>query len=519
MRHASLALAGADAAQTPAGEHSLEGVGKRLTVGAIWTAGGRVVSNLLGLVSTLTVARLLTPADFGLVAIATVIFAIVQGVTELSLSSALIQHKNPQQGHYDSAFTLSICRSLAIAAVLAAAAFPLAAAYHDARLVGICLMLGVTAFVSGLINPKLVVYRRRLSFHQEIYTDLINKLVGLVVAIAIAVMFHSYWALVIGALASQLALVVMSYFLIPYTPRFSFTHWRGLFSFSGWLALSSGLNALNYRADQLALGAMLGSGPLGQYTVGDNLASLPVRESTAPISNVLFPAFARLQDDPARVGESFLRSQRLLVAMALPIGVGFALVAGPFIDLVLGPQWTSAALVAQVLGAVFAAQAFSMPVTPLAMGLGRTRLLFVRDTVNIVVRYPLIFVGLVSGGLLGLLLARCVSGTVGIAIDMYLARRLAGVSVTKQIRSSARPVAATLVMAAAVWAVSLHSADYPGILRLALMIPAGGLSYLVTTLILWWANGRPAGPEQQAVSLLRFVGRRASGRRRGVSLL
>jgi O-antigen/teichoic acid export membrane protein len=495
----------------PLGENNVEVVGKRLTAGAVWTAGGRVVSNLLGLVSTLTVARLLTPADFGLVAIATVIFAIVQAVTELSLSSALIQHKDPQQGHYDTAFTLSICRSLAIAAVLAVAAFPLAAAYHEGRLVGICLMLGVTAFVSGLINPKLVVYRRRLSFHQEIYTDLINKFVGLVVAIAIAVTFHSYWALILGSLASQLALVAMSYVLIPYAPRFSVTHWRNLFSFSSWLALSSGLNALNYRADQLALGAMLGNGQLGQYTVGDNLASLPVRESTAPISNVLFPAFSRLQDDPARLREAFLRSQRMLVALALPIGVGFALVAGPFVSLVLGTQWTSAALVAQVLGAIFAVHAFSMPVTPLALGLGRTRLLFVRDIIFIAVRYPLIFLGLFFGGLLGLLLARCVSGTIGIAMDLYLARRLAGVGMWKQIASNGRPVAATIAMAAVVSVVGALSGGCPEIMRLALMIPAGGISYFGATLALWGASGKPAGPELTALAMLQLMRRRAVG--------
>jgi O-antigen/teichoic acid export membrane protein len=491
----------------------MEGVGKRLTVGAMWTAGGRVVSNLLGLVSQLTVARLLTPEDFGLVALASVIFFIVQAVTELSLSSALIQHKDPQREHYDTAFTLSIFRSLAIALALVVAAFPLAAVYNDGRLIGICFMLGVTAFVSGLINPKFVVFRRELSFHQEIYTDLINKVVGLVVAVVIAVMFKSYWALVLGSLASQLAQVVMSYILIHYTPRFSIKHWRNLFSFSSWLALSSGLNALNYRADQLALGAMLGPAPLGQYSMGDNLASLPVRESTAPISNVLFPAFSRLQDDPARLREAFLRSQRLLVAMALPIGVGFALVAGPFINLVLGPQWTAAALVAQILGAVFAAQAFSMPVTPLAMGLGRTRLLFVRDVVNIVVRYPLIFVGLFTGGLLGLLLARCVSGTVAILIDMYLARRLADVGMVKQFVSSARPIAATLVMAASVWAVGRLSAGAPEILQLLLMIPAGGISYFGTTLALWWANGKPAGTEREAMNALLFVRRKAFGPR------
>jgi O-antigen/teichoic acid export membrane protein len=169
--------------------------------------------------------------------------------------------------------------------------------------------------------------------------------------------------------------------------------------------------------------------------------------------------------------------------------------------------------VAQILGAVFAAQAFSMPVTPLAMGLGRTRLLFVRDVVNIVVRYPLIFIGLFTGGLLGLLLARCVSGTVAIAIDMYLARRLADVGMMKQIVSNGRPIAATLVMAAAVWAVGILSAGSPELLQLALMIPTGGISYFGTTVALWWAAGKPVGTEREAMNMLLFVRRRAFGPR------
>lgn len=487
----------------------MEGVRKRLTVGAMWTAGGRIVANLLGLVSTLALARLLTPADFGLVAIATVILAIVGAVTELSLSAALIQHKNPQREHYDTAWTLNILRAAAIAVLLIAAAWPIAAGYSDDRLIGIFFALGLGALISGLVNPKLVDFRRKLSFHQEILIELINKTVGLVVSVTIALIFHTYWALVVGTLASQLTGVIMSYALAPYAPRVSLAHWRKLFSFSGWMALSSGLNALNWRADQLALGAMMGNGPLGQYTVGDNLSSLPVRESTAPIANVLFPAFARLQEDPERLEQMFLRSQRLLVATALPVGVGFALIAGPFIGMVLGPAWASAALVAQVLSTVFAAHAFSMPVTPLAMGLGRTRVLFLRDIANIVVRYPLIFAGLFMGGLPGLLLARCFSGAFGIAIDIYLARHLAGISIRTQLLSSWRAIAATLVMSACVWSVGALSAGGSEIVQLGVMILSGGLSYFGTTFALWWASGKPSGPEREALDMLQFVRRRA----------
>jgi O-antigen/teichoic acid export membrane protein len=487
----------------------LEGVRKRLTVGAVWTAGGRIASNLLGLVSTLALARLLTPADFGLVALATILLAIIAAVTELSLSSALIQHKSPQREHYDTAWTLNTLRGAAIAVLLVAAGYPFAWAYQDDRLIGIFFALGGGALISGLVNPRLVDFRRRLSFHQEIFIELVNKVVGLAVSVGIAVMFHSYWALVIGTLASQVVGVIMSYVLIPYVPRISFTHWRNLFLFSGWLALSSGLNELNWRTDQLALGAVLGAGPLGQYTVGDKLASLPVRESTAPIANVLFPAYARLQDDPERLRHALLRSQGLLAATALPVGVGFALVAEPFISMVLGPAWTSAALVVQVLSSVFAAHAFSMPVTPLAMGLGRTRILFLRDLAFIIVRYPLIFAGLFLGGLVGLLYARCISGTIGILMDVFIARRLTGVTATAQLLAGWRAIVATLVMAGCVWGVGLMITGRPEALQLAIVIPIGGISYFATSIALWLASGKPAGPESEALDLVQFVRRRA----------
>jgi hypothetical protein len=98
-------------------------------------------------------------------------------------------------------------------------------------------------------------------------------------------------------------------------------------------------------------------------------------------------------------------------------------------------------------------------------------------------------------------------------IDMYLARRLADVGMMKQIVSNGRPIAATLVMAGAVWAVGLLSAGAPEILQLLLMIPAGGISYFGTTLVLWWANGKPAGTEREAMNALLFVRRKAFGPR------
>jgi O-antigen/teichoic acid export membrane protein len=489
----------------------VEGVRKQLAVGAIWTAGGRVVINLIGLASMLVLARLLTPEDFGLVAIATIVFAIINSFTELSCAAALIQHKDPQREHYDTAWTLNILRALLVSVALCISAHPAAAIYGDERLVAIMYVLGAVALSGGLANPRLVEFRRRLSFHQEIVIELAIRTIGFVVGATIAYVFRSYWALVIASLAGQATGLILSYVLIPFMPRPCLTHWRSLFSFSGWLVLSSGVSAINYRVDQLAIGAVLGKAPLGQYTVGDNLASLPVREATAPLVQVLFPAFARLQDDAIRRRDTYLRSQRLLVAAALPVGLGFAMVAAPLVQLALGPQWTSVALVIQILSVVFAVQAISTPLIPLAMGLGRTRLLFLRDLLNIAVRYPLVFLGLFSGGLPGLLIARCASGLFGIGLDLYLARRLTGAGMLSQVTSSWRAIAASGIMVASTLGLGATGIDHATFVDLAVLVVAGATSYLGATVLLWLAAGRPAGPEREVLGLLAFLYRRVAG--------
>ena len=477
---------------------------KRLAVGSIWTAGVRILINLMGMASTIILARLLVPEDFGLVAIAAVVFAIIGAFTELSLAAALIQHPNPQREHFDTAWTLNVMRGGLVAVILLIAAHIVAAAYGDDRLVFIMYAFAGAALITGLGNPKMVEFHRRLSFQQELLVELAKKFVGLVVAVAIALAYKSYWAIVAGSVASQAVGLLLSYVIIPYLPRFCLDHWRNLFSFSSWLALSSGLNAINYRADQLAVGGILGTVPLGQYSVGDNLASLPVRESMAPLAQVLFPAFSQLQHDQAKLRSAYLRAQRLLAVVALPVGVGLALVAAPLVALVMGPKWASAALVIQVLSTIHALHAFSTPLTPMAMGMGRTRLIFIRDIITLFVRYPLIFAGLFTHGLIGLLLARCASGAFGIALDLYLARRLVGVPMLSQVVASWRALAATLIMSIVVWSVGHLGVDGSSFFEIGLLVVSGALSYGLATFALWQAVGRPEGPEREALEVLNY---------------
>ena len=121
---------------------------------------------------------------------------------------------------------------------------------------------------------------------------------------------------------------------------------------------------------------------------------------------------------------------------------------------------------------------------------------------------PLIFAGLFLNGLAGLLFARCISGTIGILLSLFLARRLIGVTVSAQLLSGWRAIVATLVMAGCLWGTGLMILGRSEAQQLMIMIPIGGISYFGASFALWLASGRPAGPEREALDLLQFVCRR-----------
>jgi PST family polysaccharide transporter len=480
----------------------------RLAKGAVWSLVSRASVNLISLVSTFILARLLTPEDFGLVALATTMLAVISSITDLSLANALIQHKDPQDDHFHSAWTLGILRSLIVGIGFAAAALPIANAYDDPRLLNVMLALALSAALTGMSNPKTIIFSRNLTFHQDFILQLSQKVVGFAVAVIVALITRSYWALVLSAIASQAANILVSYLLLPYRPRFRLTHTRELFSFSLWLTAGQVLNTINWRADYLLIGTYVGRPALGYYSVGDNLASLPTREAIMPITKVLFPGLARLAFEPDRLRSAYLSAQALMTAIALPIGVGFALCAEPLVRLALGATWAPVIPVIQGLSAIFALQTLSGGTQALMMALGQTRKLFFRDLMSFVIRIPLIVLGMVVAGLQGVIIARMVTGLIAIAINLYLVKETVNVTMWRQLSLNGRAMASVVVMAIAVAGVQTFFTSLDTsvlIAKLAISIAVGAFTYGLCTYLLWTLQGRPKGPEAEALRGLRAV--------------
>ena len=502
----------------------------KLAKGMAWLGAAKVIINILALLSTVLLARLLTPEDFGLVALATTMLAIISAVTQLSLASALIHHKAPTDTHFHTAWTLNLSRAIIVGMLFCAAAPITSTLYNEPRLLNIMLVLGASVMLAGFNNPKMVILTRNLVFWQEFVMTVTQKLAGFLVGIGIAIFYKSYWALIGGAIASQLVGIIVSYVIIPFMPKFSFTHARELWSFSIWLTLGQIINTLNWKLDHLLIGGYLGPQTLGQYSVGDNLAGMPTRETIGPLETTLFPGFNQIAHDKERLKIAYRSAQSLITAIALPVGVGCALIAHPLVLLGMGAKWLPAVDVILVLSCVFALQTLSSPVHPLAMAKGETRLLFRRDLLSFVMRVPIIILGMFLGGLLGIIYARSVTGVIAIFINMYLVRRLIGTGIVDQITANMRSLVSVIVMSVGILSIEYvlggegmplflehilgregpqfalgYLMEYDEKTFLALKIGVftfiGAVLYATVHLTLWLIAKKPPGPETEVLRM------------------
>jgi O-antigen/teichoic acid export membrane protein len=493
-------------------------VRSQLMRGSLWLTGGRVVTSALAFVSTIVLARLLSPYDFGIVALGTTILAIVTSVTEMSLSQALIQHRDPQPSHFDTAWTLSVARGLGLASILALAAVPMALVYDEPRLELVIYALAISVFVSGLANPRRVMLARQLVFWQEAMLSISQRLTTVVVSITIAWIWQSYWALVIGTIAGQVINTALSYVVLPFRPKIAWLHTRELWSFSIWLTLGQAINTINWRFDQLLVGGLIGRVALGYYSVGDNLAQMPTREATTPLRQALFPALARTAMDPERLRSGYQRAQAIVTLIALPAGVGFALIARPIIVALMGVKWLPAVPIVQTLSAVFALQTLGSLVQPLGMAKGETKLLFKRDLQMFFFRLPVIIGSTLVYGLPGLIGARVFTGLLATYVNMRLVRQFTSLAVRDQLIANWRTFVAILVMTIITFGVQILTGNesvpshYQAAWQIAASVLAGGSGYVGTLFVCWIFSGFPDGPERELFmvgkgSLARFVNR------------
>jgi len=488
----------------------------RTARGVGWIVGWRMTTRLLGLMSTLTLVRLLVPADFGLVALGSSFALAVDALSTVGIEDALIREKSPSRELYDTGFTLNMLRGLASAVIIAATAFPAARFFGEPRLANVLLALAAATLGSGVINIGTVEFRRDLAFDKEFYLQVVPRICGIILAITVAVTWRSYWALIAGILSSRLLGVGLSYIMHPYRPRFTMRGWRSLAGFSFWTWVLSLAALVRDRSDNFVIGRALGTTAVGIYEVGTEIAALPITELIAPLARATFSGFAAARHAGVDAAHTYLRIIATMILFTLPACIGISLVADPIVKLAFGPKWLGATPLVQILGVAGSITVLGFVSATLFSAHALLRPMFRIVLLAAAVRLVLLIVLVQRYGLVGGAMAAGISMALENAIYVVGTFRRFGLRPGDLMRSTWRcllataAMTATLVLAGLGWhAASGSNSELARTLLAA--VGTGAASYTAVLLALWLAVGRPAGAESDLVGIaLRLLGRLAT---------
>ncbi len=474
---------------------------RRFVRGAGWLYAYRWLDRALEFVALVVLARILSPDDFGLVAIAASFVTIVEGLAALDVGKALIRSRDDDRELFDTAWTLAAIRGLVSGLVMLA----IAPFLGDARISTVLVVLAASPVLTGLQNPRFVAFERDLLYSKLAALTLGARLGSFVVTVGVAVAIRSYWALVVGLLTASVVSLVLSYLLRPYRPRISLVRFREIFAFSGWLSLTTLVTTLAMETDRLIVGKLVGDADL--YFMTQRVGVLPTRELVSPLQRILFPSFSGLVDDPARLRRAVLESVNVLGSLSLPAGCGFALVAGDFVPLALGQRWMPIVPLLAVLTPYLGLRATLSQTLPCVMALGRTRLLFGVSLAYALVHLPVFVTGTALYALPGAIGSIVVAGVVYTALNAWMLWRTVGIRPGEIVAQLGRPLAATAVMVAAVLALreilpSPVASELRRWLTLGAEVGLGGAGYAVALGVLWRWRGRPPGIESRFLQLL-----------------
>jgi O-antigen/teichoic acid export membrane protein len=466
----------------------VEDIRGKIAQGAAWMIGLKVIDSMLGVASTIILARLLVPSDFGVVAMALSMIALLEVMTAFGFDNALIQRSNVDRSHMDTAWTLNLCFGLGIACLLLALANPASIFYDEPRLAPIMYFLALGWLVSGAENIGVVTFRKEMNFRKEFIFTLLKRMSSFAVTIPLAIILRNYWALAAGIVAGKFLSTTLSYLVHPYRPRPSLAGIQDLIRFSAWIFLTNFANFVAIRLSDFVLGRLSGARALGLYNLSREIGALATSEFVSPINRAAYPGYAKLANDRATLRSVFVEAMGLITFIAIPAGFGVAAVDAPLILLAFGQAWVDAIPIVSILAIYGAATAIASNSGYVYLSIGRPHVLTALVAGHVVLLIPALILMAGSWGAIGAAWAVLIVELVFLPISVAVLLRVLSLPATIFLSAIWRPIAGAAIMFFAVRKVVELVETVIGAgnaLQLLSGIATGVVVYFGTVFLLW----------------------------------
>jgi O-antigen/teichoic acid export membrane protein len=447
--------------------------------GLRWKGASQVLIQIFSFASTLILARLLTPRDFGLAGLATVFAGLAFLFADLGLGASIVQRQKLTEEDRSTAFWSNAGLGLVLTVAGVGLSWPLADLYRQPDAQPLFAVISLTFLFTALGTTQGALLIRSLSFRSLELRTIVATSASVVIGIGVAVLGYGPWAIISQSLAGSGVSTLLLWRSSPWRPRFIYSSGslRHLLGFGG---LVFGTNLVRYferNVDNFLIGRFRGPAALGAYGIAYNVMLVPLMKIVLPVQAVFFPFMSRIHE-PKEVGGLWLRTSRILAAVVVPGLLGLAIVAPDFVDVVLGEKWQASIHVLQILAWVGMIQIAAAETTNLMQALGRAGIVFRYAIVSAILSIAGFAIGL-HWGIIGVAIGYAIANTLLIPFYVTIGGRAVGVSLGTYCRAFSGVVQAAAVMGLVVLGLRLALLDRLAAgPRLVVLIAAGIAVYL-----------------------------------------
>ena len=444
-----------------------------------WSTAIKVIGQAFKWSMTVVVIRLLTPSDYGLMAMAMVVVTFLVLFNEIGLGDVIVQRKQVGSQLLRQIFGMVLALNVSLFLLLFIATPLIAWSFQEERLTSMVRVLSLEFLImSFAIIPEALLIRK-LDFKRISLIEMTADLIGGLTTLTLAWLGKGVWALVAGYMVITSVKTIGLNLAMPIFPKpsFSLKGMRQVMTFGGFLTADRILWFFYSQADILIIGKLLGKELLGLYSVARQLASIPADKTVPILIQVGFSAFSKVGDDREEVAFYHLKTVRLLSLIAFPVFLGISCTAPELISIVLGDKWQGAILPLQLISLAMPLQMISTIMVPALLGMGRSDVGFRNSIVYSTIMPAAFFIGC-RWGIVGVSAVWVVTFPIAWLIVTLLTLPLMGIRFSDYLSAISRPLLCGILMCGAVWGVKEVLGDSVSpVLELGISVTTGALAY------------------------------------------
>lgn len=462
-------------------------------------SGSQLLAKLIDFFLVLVLARLLTPEDFALIAIAMIFVQVTEAILQMHVGAALIRSKRVTRDMLYTAFSISILRSVIVVGIILVLTPVAAFMFNEPRLNALMPVLALAPAVRGLFNPKMTLLARRINYYPEAIIGIIARATTMAIALPFAIITKSYWALVLMTVLTPAFLTMATYLYVPFLPKWSLKSWPIFANMIGWTTVSQFFSAAHWQLNVFVLAQYSSRTTTGNYSVGSNLNGIVHQAFLRPLLVPFISTFSLLQKEGS-LETGYLTSSRVVLLATGPIFVILSVLAGPIVLFLFGQEWQEAPAFLAILAACSLLSAPTGPAGSVAYAQDRTVFYAIHNAVAFVSLAVFLYLGFWLFGLPGFFIAQALGAVVFFGSALWMVKQLLNLHYVKQIKVLVMPYLSLVIMALFLWFTTryvIYDSPWLLLLSIASLSAISVLVYVLTVSIFWNLMGKPDGVERK----------------------